>query len=71
MKSDSEILKYGDVILKERHLREMNQTDFGEFLGVGQGTISMWELGTTSPTLRTAKVVLKRLGYDLLIKERA
>ena len=45
----------------------MNQTDFGEMLGAHQSTISMWEIGVTSPPIDEAREIIERLGGELNI----
>ena len=66
----NETVKFGKVIKEKRKQIGMNQTQFGELLDANQGTISMWELGITSPSFETAEYILKVLGFELLIRER-
>ena len=59
---------FGDYIRTIRLALGMNQTDFGEIIGVNQGTISMWELGVTTPTMDFASDIIERFGGKLLIE---
>ena len=60
-------MTFGQVLKKKRRLLGYNQTDFAEKLDVHQGTISMWELGVTSPPIDEATYILKRLGFEVQI----
>lgn len=59
---------FADYIRTIRLALGMNQTDFGEIIGVNQGTISMWELGVTAPTMDFASDIIERFGGRLLIE---
>lgn len=59
---------FGEYIRGLRLALNMNQTDFGEEIGVVQGTISMWELGVTSPTIDFADEIVKRFGGKIVIE---
>lgn len=61
-------MDFGEFIRKKRRILGLNQTDFGEMLGgYMQSTISMWELGITSPPIEEARTIIDRLGADLMI----
>ena len=60
--------EFGEYIRSLRLALNMNQTDFGEEIGVAQGTISMWELGVTSPTIDFADEIVKRFGGKIVIE---
>lgn len=60
-------MSFGEFLRKKRRLLGLNQTDMGDKLGKDQGTISMWELGVTSPPIDEAAYILKRLGGELQI----
>ena len=60
-------MTFGEFLKKKRRLLGLNQTDLAEKLGTTQGTISMWELGITSPPIDDASYILKRLGGELQI----
>ena len=60
-------MSFGEFLRKKRRLLGLNQTDLADKLGVNQGTLSMWELGVTSPPIDDAAYILKRLGGELKI----
>ena len=60
-------MSFGDFLRKKRRLLGLNQTDLAEMVGVQQTTISMWELGITSPPIETAREIIRRLGGELRI----
>ena len=60
-------MSFGDFLRKKRRLLGYNQTDFAEKLDVHQSTISMWELGVTSPPIDEAAYIVMRLGGEVLI----
>lgn len=66
----TDTMRFGEIIRKKRRLMGLNQTEMGEMLDVDQGTISKWELGTTSPTIESARYMLRVLGFDLMIRGR-
>ncbi|HLO88136.1 MAG TPA: helix-turn-helix domain-containing protein [Nostocaceae cyanobacterium] len=44
----------------------LNQTEFGDLIGVRQGTVSDWEIGHRTPSLPTSKlleIVAERSGF--------
>lgn len=61
-------IKFGQFLLKKRRLLGLNQTDFGKMLGVDQHTVSMWELGVTSPPIDKADEIIKKLGGKMSIE---
>ena len=65
-----ETLSFGKLIKEKRKELEMNQTEFGEVVDANQGTVSMWELGITSPSFDSAEYILKMLGFELIVRER-
>lgn len=65
-----ESMRFGELIRKCRRLMGLNQTDFGAIFNVNQGTISMWELGITSPPVDKARNIADQLGFDFLIRGR-
>lgn len=60
-------MSFKDFIRKKRRLMGLNQTDFGYLVGVNQGTVSMWELGVTSPPIDTAAEIIEKLGGKIRI----
>lgn len=60
-------ISFGEYIRKKRRIMGYNQTDFAKRLGVDQGTISMWEIGVTSPPIEKAKDIILQLGGELQI----
>ena len=60
-------MTFGHFIRKKRRLIGLNQTDFAEILGVDRGTISMWELGITSPPFDKATEIINKLGGEVMI----
>lgn len=60
--------EFGEYIKGLRLFLNMNQTDFGEEIGVSQGTISMWEQGVTSPTIDFADDIVKRFGGRIVFE---
>lgn len=64
----TESMPFGEFVRKKRRIMGYNQTDFAKRLGVDQGTISMWELGITSPPIDKAKDIALMLGGEILIK---
>lgn len=60
-------MTFGQVLRKKRRLLGYNQTDFANKLDVHPSTISLWELGVTSPPIDDASYMLKRLGFELQI----
>lgn len=65
-----ETLSFGKLIKEKRKEMDMNQTEFGELMDVNQGTVSMWELGITSPPIDSAEYILKVLGFELIVREK-
>ena len=63
-----EDIPFREFIRKKRRILGMNQTDFGKFIGVHQTTISMWELGVTSPPFDEAIAIIERLGAEVSIR---
>jgi transcriptional regulator with XRE-family HTH domain len=63
-------ISFGEFLKKKRRLMGLNQTDLANMLGVRQGTISMWELGVTSPSIDDAVYIAKRLGGEILIRNK-
>ena len=66
----TEDMPFGEFIRKKRRLLGLNQSDFGEMLEVGQGTISQWELGETSPPFEDARKIIMRLGAEVVIDNK-
>ena len=60
-------MTFGEFLRKKRRTLGLNQTDLADKLGLNQGTISMWELGITSPPIDDAAYILKRLGGEIQI----
>ena len=60
-------MPFGEFIRKKRRIMGYNQFDFAKMFNVNQGTISMWELGVTSPPIDDAKEIVQRLGGRVLI----
>ena len=65
-----ETVSFGKVLKEVRKMMEMNQTEFGQVVDANQNTVSMWELGITSPPFETAEYILKMLGFELMIRKR-
>lgn len=63
-------MSFGKFLRKKRRLLGMNQTDFGELIGATQGTVSVWEMGVTSPSVEDATKIVKFLGGELSISNR-
>lgn len=63
-------MTFGQIVRKKRRLLGYNQEDFGKLLDVHQTTLSMWEIGITSPPIDKAAYILKRLGFVLQILEK-
>ncbi len=62
-------MSFGEFVRKKRRLLGMNQSDFGQYLGgYHQHTISMWELGITSPPFEDAREIIKFLGAEIKFK---
>ena len=60
-------ISFNEFLRKKRRILGYNQTDFAKMLGVNKGTVSMWELGVTSPPIDDAKNIIDRLGGQLMI----
>ena len=60
-------MNFSQFLRKKRRLMGLNQTDFADFIGVNQGTISMWELGVTSPPIDYATEILDKIGGQILL----
>ena len=55
--------EFGDFLRTKRKAMKLSQGDMGALLGgYKQGTISMWELGVTSPPIADAIEIIKFLG---------
>lgn len=67
-KEYTEDMPFGEYIRKKRRILGYNQTDFAKFFGVNAGTISLWELGVTSPPIEDAREIIEKLGGELHIK---
>ena len=63
-------MPFSEFLRKKRRILGYNQGDFGKLLGVNQGTISVWELGVTSPTFDRAREIAKQLGAEIHIDNR-
>jgi len=63
-------ITFGKFLKKKRRLMGYNQTDLADILGVRQNTISMWEMGITSPPIDEASYIVKRLGGEVLISNK-
>lgn len=58
-----------EYVKGKRKEMEMNQTEFGEYLGgFDQHTISRWERGETSPTYDTVVYMVKKLGGEVILR---
>lgn len=64
----TENMPFGEFVRKKRRIMGYNQMDFAKRLGINQGTLSMWELGVTSPPIDDAKDIALMLGGEILIK---
>jgi transcriptional regulator with XRE-family HTH domain len=64
----TEDMPFGEFVRKKRRIMGYTQADFAKRLGVDRGTVSMWELGVTSPPIDTAKDIALMLGGEILIK---
>ena len=54
---------FGEFLRAKRKSMNLSQMDMGALLGdYKQGTISMWELGVTSPPIADAIEIIKFLG---------
>lgn len=60
-------ITFGDFLRKKRILLNLTQKDLADKIGVKQSTISMWELGVTSPSVDDATYIVKRMGGELRI----
>ena len=60
-------MPFGEFIRKKRRILGMNQADFGDYINVCQHTVSVWELGVTSPPIEDARKIIKHLGAELMI----
>lgn len=60
--------EFGEFLRSKRKAMGLNQEEMGCLLGgYAQNTISMWELGITSPPIADAVEIIKFLGGILLI----
>ena len=66
----SKDISFGKFLKKKRRLMGYNQTDLAELFGVRQNTISMWEMGITSPPIDEATYIVRRLGGEVLIENK-
>lgn len=64
----TEDMPFGEYFRKKRRIMGYTQEDFGKLFGVNKGTVSLWELGTTSPPFEKAREIIRRLGGDVLIE---
>lgn len=64
------LYELSDLMLAERKKRHMTQGDFSKFLGVGENTLRLYELGNNVPNMRTAIKILSKLGYELKIEKK-
>lgn len=55
------LMAFAENLRAERKRRDMTQAEFGEWLGVGQSTVSKWEKGDSIPSA----VELRRLAGKL------
>lgn len=69
-KNFEEDMSFGEFIRKKRRLMGYNQSDFANMLGSCKSTISLWELGVTSPPFEEARLIIKDLGGEVLISNR-
>ena len=60
-------ISFGEFLRRSRRKKGQSQTDLGEDLGYTQSTISMWELGITSPYIQVAEDIIDHLGGKLII----
>ena len=60
-------MEFREFLRNKRKMLGMNQTQLAEKLGVNQGTISVWEMGVTSPPIDEAAYIVKRLGGEIQI----
>lgn len=63
----NETMTFGEVIRKARRLMGMNQTDFGEWVGLNTVTVSSYETGKHKPSLQLCEEVLDMLGFEIRI----
>ena len=64
----TEDMMFGEFIRKKRRLLGMCQADFGHYIGgYHQHTISMWEIGTRSPSYEEAIRIINLLGGEVKI----
>ena len=64
-------LVLGNALTRVRGELNMNQEDFGRFLGVSRMTISFWELGKAKPLRATLSRVKTKLQPYLAVEELA
>ena len=60
-------MRFGAFLRKKRRLMGLNQTDMGKMLGKDQGTISMWEMGITSPPFDEGTDIIEKLGGKVML----
>ena len=55
----------GDRIRKIRKANgNLNQTQFGQIIGVSQDNVSLWERGKTAPTVDYIVAIIDKFTYD-------
>ena len=63
-------MPFGEFLRKKRRLMGYNQSDFAQLFDSCKSTISLWELGATSPSIEEARQIIEQLGGELLIVNR-
>ena len=63
----TETMGFGEFIRKKRRLMGLSQADFSQIIGYGHKTISMWEVGLTSPPIEVARGIVEYLGGEIQI----
>lgn len=64
-----EEMTFGEVLKSTRIKNGMSQFDMSIFLGVSQGSIMRWEREDGGPPVDRAQYILKRLGYEMIIRK--
>lgn len=57
--------RFAAAIIRWRRRLNMNQKEFGDFVGTSENTVYNYEKGRCMPQLYTAMVIAEKLGISL------